>query len=90
MKAIKKSFNDVSIPTGNTQFNFKDADLNLHSISYDWLIIANHKIMYKGFGKINGEGNYGFFLSSIDGQLNDEGGDDKFRIKIWIILVAVV
>ena len=35
-----------STPDGNTQFNFKAGDLNFHSISYDWLVIANHKATY--------------------------------------------
>ena len=86
----KASFGFVSkyqkgafIPTGNTEFQFKAGDLNFHSDTYDWLVIAGHKAMYKGTGTINGAGNYGFMLSAIDGQINGGGGIDKFRIKIW-------
>ena len=39
--------------------------------------------MFKGTGIINGECNYGFMLSAIDGDLQDGDGVDKFRIKIW-------
>ena len=39
--------------------------------------------MYKGTGTINGEGEYKFMLSAIDGNLNGNGEADKFRIKIW-------
>ncbi len=72
-----------SLPTGNTEFQFKAGNLNFHSDSYEWLVVAGHKAMYKGVGTINGAGNYGFMLSAIDGQVNGGGGQDKFRIKIW-------
>ena len=67
----------AAVPTGKTQFNFQVADLNFHSDSYDWLVIAGEKAMYKGTGTINGTGNYGFMLSAVDSDT------DKFRIKIW-------
>ena len=72
-----------STPSGNTQFNFKASDLNFHSSSYDWLVIAHHKAMYKGTGTINGEGNYGFMLTVIDEALTPSTDVDLFRIKIW-------
>jgi len=59
------------------EFQFKVADLNFKSTSYDWLVIAGSKAKYKGTGSINGTGEYGFMLSAIDGT------PDKFRIKIW-------
>ncbi len=71
------------MPTGQTEFVFKAGDLNFHSSSYDWLVIAGHKAMYKGVGTINGEGTFKFILSAIDGDLNGDG-PDKFRIKIWV------
>jgi hypothetical protein len=73
----------ATVPTGNTQFNFQVADLNFHSDSYDWLVIAGSKAKYKGTGTINGEGSYKFMLSAIDDDLNSDDGIDKFRIKIW-------
>ena len=74
-----------SIPTGNTEFQFQVGNLNFHSHTYEWLVIAGPKAMYKGVGTINGAGNYGFKLTAIDGQMNGGGGVDKFRIKIWDI-----
>ena len=72
----------ASVPTGQTQFQFKVAGLNFHSSSYDWLVIAGAKAKYKGVGTINGAGNYGFMLTAIDGAR--KGGEpDRFRIKIW-------
>jgi hypothetical protein len=72
-----------SIPEGNTEFQFQVANLNFHSQTYEWLVIAGPKAMYRGVGTINGQGNYGFILTGIDGQINGGGGIDKFRIKIW-------
>jgi hypothetical protein len=39
--------------------------------------------MYKGTGTINGEGNYGFMLISIDEALTPSTDVNLFRIKIW-------
>jgi hypothetical protein len=58
------------------------ANLNFHSSSYQWLVVAGAKAKYKGSGTINGVGGYGFMLSAIDGDI--QGGRDEFRIKIWI------
>ncbi|MFH1100957.1 MAG: PKD domain-containing protein [Methanobacteriota archaeon] len=80
---VSKYKKGQSIPTGNTEFQFQMANLNFHSHTYDWLVVAGPKAMYKGVGTINGVGNYGFMLTGIDGQINGGGGVDKFRIKIW-------
>ena len=74
--------NGANVPTGNTEFNFKVANLNFHSTSYDWLVVAGAKAQYKGTGTINGAGSYKFMLTAIDGAINGGGGIDKFRIKI--------
>ncbi len=78
---VSKYKKGASVPTGNTEFQFKVADLNFKSTSYDWLVIAGSKAKFKGDGTIDGGGNFGFMLSAIDGDKN--GGDDTFRIKIW-------
>jgi len=70
-------------PIGQTEFQFKVADLNFHSSSYEWLVIAGHQAKYKGMGTINGEGNYGFMLSAVDAKLTPSIDVDKFRINIW-------
>lgn len=46
-------------------------------------MVAGARAQFKGVGTINGSGNYGFFITAIDGALNGGGGTDKFRIKIW-------
>ncbi|MFH1737572.1 MAG: hypothetical protein ABIH23_01100, partial [bacterium] len=72
----------ATIPTGETAFQFKVADLKFQSTSYEWLVVAGGKAKYKGSGTINGGGDYGFMLTAIDGDINGDG-IDKFRIKIW-------
>ena len=80
---VSKYQKGATTPTGQTKFQFKAGNLNFHSSSYDWLVVAGPKAMYRGSGNINGAGDYGFMLSAIDGQVNGGGGVDKFRIKIW-------
>lgn len=73
----------ATTPSGETEFRFKAADLDFHSTTYQWLVIAGARAQYKGSGTINGEGDYGFMLTAIDSQIQGGGGTDKFRIKIW-------
>lgn len=80
---VSKYNKGASIPTGQTQFQFKAAGLDFHSTDYQWLVVAGPKAQFKGSGMINNDGDYGFMLTAIDGQLNGGGGTDKFRIKIW-------
>ena len=81
---VSKYMTGTNTPTGQTQFRFKVADLNFHSDSYDWLVVANAKAMYKGTGSINGEAGYNFMLSAIDGDLKQPAPEpDRFRIRIW-------
>jgi parallel beta-helix repeat protein len=80
---VSKYQKGATIPDGNTQFRFHAADLKFHSTSYRWMVVAGPKAMFKGSGEINGEGDYGFLLSAIDGEQPGGGGEDKFRIKIW-------
>jgi hypothetical protein len=80
---VSKYKKGSSVPTGNTEFQFKAGDLNFNSYVYDWLVIAGSKAMFKGEGTINRAGEYGFLLSALDGDMKQNGGDDLFRIKIW-------
>lgn len=80
---VSKYQKGAAIPTGETEFQFKAGDLNFHSTSYEWLVIAGARAQYKGTGTINGTGTYGFMLTAIDGQVSGGGGVDKFRMKIW-------
>lgn len=73
----------ATVPSGNTRFQFHAGSLRFESASYDWLVIAGPQAKFKGSGTINGEGDFGFLLSAVDGDVNGGGGTDKFRIKIW-------
>jgi hypothetical protein len=75
---VSKYKKGASVPTGNTEFNFKAGGLNFHSDTYQWLAVTGSDYArYKGTGTINGEGDYKFMLWAGD------GAPDTFRIKIW-------
>jgi hypothetical protein len=80
---VAKYIKGEPIPTGNTEFNFKVANLNFHSKNYSWLMVNQFKAKYKGEGTINNMGNYGFMVSVIDEDLTESTDVDLFRIKIW-------
>jgi hypothetical protein len=79
---VSKYKKGQSAPTGETEFQFKAGNLNLHSSSYDWLVVAGSRAQFKGTGTINGAGTFGFLITATDGQTSGGGGMDKFRIKI--------
>ena len=80
---VAKYQKGATIPTGETEFQFHAANLDFHSVSYEWLVVAGARAQYKGAGIIKGmNGVFGFMLTAIDGQVNGGGGIDKFRIKI--------
>jgi PKD repeat protein len=69
-------------PSGKTEFQFHAAKFNFFSEDYDWLVVAGARAQFKGTGRVNGAGEYGFLLTAVDGNVNG-GGADRFRIKIW-------
>jgi hypothetical protein len=79
---VSKYQKGANVPTGNTEFQFHAAGLNFKSTSYQWLVVqgGSGRAQFKGTGTINGNGDYGFMLTVIDGG---KTGTDKFRIKIW-------
>jgi PKD repeat protein len=80
---VSKYQRGATVPTGQTEFQFKVASLNFQSTTYAWLVVSGAMAQYKGSGTINGRGDYGFLLTAVDGQSQGGGGADKFRIKIW-------
>lgn len=74
---VSKYQKGANIPTGNTEFNFKTANLNFKSKSLDWMIIAGDKAKFKGRGTINGSGDFKFMIVASDSS------PDTFRIRIW-------
>jgi hypothetical protein len=74
---VSKYKKGATTPTGQTEFVFKAGDLNFHSSSYDWLVVTGSDYArFKGWGSINGYGDYRFMLWAGDGP-------DTFRIRIW-------
>ncbi|HET7499079.1 MAG TPA: HYR domain-containing protein [Candidatus Eisenbacteria bacterium] len=79
---VSKYKKGTTVPTGETEFQFKAGNVDFHSSSYDWLVISGARAQFKGTGTINGAGTFGFLLSAVDGETAGGGGRDKFRIKI--------
>ena len=75
---VSKYLQGATVPTGNTEFQFKAGDLNFHSTSYDWLVVTgSNYAKFKGTGTINGAESHKFQVWAGDGDA------DTFRIKIW-------
>lgn len=87
---MSKYLRNREVPSGNTQFRFHAGDLGFASATYEWLIVAHHRAMFKGGGTINGSGDYGFQLSAIDADLTPSTDADLFRIRIWDKVAADV
>jgi len=77
---------DAKVPYGNTQFQV--GQMKFKADSYNWLVVSAARAQYQGVGTINNTGEYGFFITLIDGKLS--GGDDLFRIKIWDLATGEV
>jgi PKD repeat protein len=78
---VSKYLKGANTPTGNTEFQFHAAGMNFSSTSYEWLVVqGSNRATYKGYGTINGSGEYGFLLAAYDGGTLG----DRFRIKIWV------
>ena len=80
---VSKYKKGANTPTGQTEFRFTAGDLEFHSTSYDWLVVAGAHAKYKGVGTVNGAGNYGFMLTATDSDIQGGGASDSFRIKLW-------
>ena len=47
-------------------------------------VADSHKLAtYKGRGNVNGAGDYGFLLSTVDGDSQAVPGPDRLRLKVW-------
>ena len=77
----------VHLPTPEYHRLASDPDWLVHVVQFHGhlgpAVVAGARAQYKGTGRINGAGAYGFLLTCIDGALPGGGGTDKFRIKIW-------
>src|SRR5258706_2367055 len=71
----------ANVPSGKVSFKF--GSINFDSTSIDWLVITGgNTARLAGSGKINGQGNYSFEISMIDGNPGKGSGGDLFRIRI--------
>jgi hypothetical protein len=66
-------------PIGSFNFTIYPANLRIDGLGFDWLVVNGPKASFQGYGSIDGSGDYGFFVSLID------GGDqyDLVRVRIW-------
>jgi hypothetical protein len=89
---VSKYQKGANVPTGNTEFQFKEGNLNFSSTSFSWLVISGTtQAQFKGTGTINGSGNYNFLVTIVDGDnFNGTKKPDGFRIKITDALGVVV
>lgn len=71
------------LPEGETEFHFNAGGIHFHSDTYEWLVLAGAKAIYKGVGMINGAGNFGFMIKALDEELTPSTSVDLFSIKIW-------
>ena len=82
---VAKYKKGATVPEGNTEFRFQAGNFAFKSTSYEWLVVAGSKAIFKGEGKIDGlEGTFKFMLTAVDDT------QDKFRIKIWDALTDLV
>ncbi|MBA4182167.1 MAG: hypothetical protein C0506_16395, partial [Anaerolinea sp.] len=78
---VSKYVKGKTVPTGNTEFQFKAAGLNFSSTAYDWLVVSGAtKAQFRGTGTLNGAPGYSFRVTVVDGG---KTGVDQFRIQIW-------
>jgi len=72
---------NANVPTGTVKF--KVDGINFQSTSIDYLIITGgNAARLAGSGQINGQGDYSFEISMIDGDPGKGSGGDLFRIRI--------
>ncbi len=82
---VAKYKKGAAVPAGNSEFQFRAAQLNFHSTSYDWLLVTgNNFARFKGTGTVNGENGYIFLIWARDGD------PDTFRIRIWKVDGSVI
>lgn len=70
------------VPTGNVQYNARQAGINFHSTALEWLTVTGDQATFKGLGTLNGENSptgapYVFRVWVRD------GAPDTFQIRIW-------
>ncbi|MDH4308212.1 MAG: PKD domain-containing protein [Acidimicrobiia bacterium] len=77
---VSKYKKGASVPTGNTEFQFKAGAFNFHSDTYEWLVVnqGGTNAQFKGSGTVNGGSEVHKFMIWAG-----DGSPDTFRIRIW-------
>ena len=73
----------ATTPTGQTEFQFQAANLNFHSASYDWLVVAGARPSIRAWAPSTAPGTTALCSRPSMATVNGGAGVDKFRIKIW-------
>jgi len=69
--------------TGNLEFQYKDGDIDMKSLSIDWLVIGSVSAQFQGTATIQGRsGIFTFRVNCTDNKAN--GNPDKFTILVWM------
>ncbi len=75
-----------AVPNGNVRFRLKTADINFVATSFDWLVVMpidGATGILRGHGTLNGNADYEFLLTVIDGDAPGGDGIDRFQVRIW-------
>jgi PKD repeat protein len=80
---VSKYQRNATLPTGETDFKLRFTTFEFTSTSYDWLVVTSPKAQFRGSGKVNGAGSYGFTMTILDGDQLPNHPPDCIRMKIW-------
>jgi hypothetical protein len=70
----------TSSPQGSVEFESRDGGLRFHAVSLDWMIRTGSFTRIAGSGAIDGDGDFGFTVTVMDGGTGP--GMDGFRLRI--------
>lgn len=75
---VSKYVKGKTLPTGNTEFQFRAGGITFSSTAYEWLVVTqgNTNAQFKGTGTLNGVAGHKFMVWAKD------GAPDTFRIQI--------
>jgi hypothetical protein len=65
------------------EFHLQKAKQSFKAESFQWLVLAGPRAQLQGIGTLDGQGEYGFMLTVMDGKLMPGKADDLVRIWIW-------
>jgi hypothetical protein len=65
-------------PDGSAELNLDLGKLDFRSTALEWLVVSGGVAHLRGYGTVNGAGDFGFALSAIDGS-----SGDAVRVRIW-------